>query len=284
MQKSGKWHGMSRGTAKKMIEELVDLIRSRYRSDVTIVFEMDAGFYDQAYYKLCDSLNVGFVASGKMHTAVKEHVGRTETSWGQYHNAHQIWDYVEFGYRAGKWSRFYRAFYTRPRCDEHDPQINLEFLRPDNVILTNLGTNPRVLLHLPENERKRLLKPEWIIEAHHQRGAEELTHSAFKDFGFETLPFKRFTQNQAFYYTMLLSFFLFQTFKEDVLSNVIPVTSYATTVRRRFIDIAGKIVRTGHQVIIKFSEAIIKTLNLDTLWKRCRQTIPIPTPLLLSDG
>ena len=102
MQKSGKWHGMSRGTAKKMIEELVDLIRSRYRSDVTIVFEMDAGFYDQAYYKLCDSLNVGFVASGKMHTAVKEHVGRTETSWGQYHNAHQIWDYVEFGYRAVK--------------------------------------------------------------------------------------------------------------------------------------------------------------------------------------
>lgn len=277
--RSGKWHGMTRGTARKMIEELVDLIRSRYRSDATIVFEMDAGFYDQAVYRLCDRLDVGFVASGKMHAGVKEHVGRTGTTWSQYHNTRQIWDYVEFGYRAESWTSFWRAFYTRPRCDEHGPQINLEFIRPDNVILTNLGTNPRVLQHLSAKERKRLLKPEWIIEAHHQRGAEELTFRGFKDFGFEALPFKRFTQNQALYYTMLISFFLFQTFKEDVLRDVIPVTSYATTVRRKFIDIAGKIVRTGHQVIIKFPEAIIKTLKLNTLWQRCCQIIPILTPV-----
>jgi len=76
---------------------------------------------------------------------------------------------------------------------------------------------------------------------------------------------------------MLLSFFLFQTFKEDVLRDVIPVTSYATTVRRQFIDIAGKIVHGGHQIIIKFSQTLFKTLNLDTLWQRCRQVIPIPT-------
>jgi len=275
--RSGKWHGMTRGTTKKMIIELVDLIRTRYRSDVTIVFEMDAGFYDQAHYKLCDRLNVGFVASGKMHAGVKEHVGQTKLPWGQYHNVRQIWDCVEFGYRAASWTQFWRAFYTRPRCDEEGPQMNLEFLRPDNVILTNLGTNPRVLQHLSAKERKRMLKPEWIIEAHHQRGAEELTHRAFKDFGFEELPFKRFTQNQAFYYTMLLSFFLFQTFKEDVLRDVIPVTGYATTVRRQFIDIAGKIVHGGHQIIIKFSQTLFKTLNLDTLWQRCRQVIPIPT-------
>ena len=29
---------------------------------VTIVFEMDAGFYDQAYYKLCDRLDVVHVS------------------------------------------------------------------------------------------------------------------------------------------------------------------------------------------------------------------------------
>ena len=186
--RSGKWHGMTRGTAKEMIKELVHLIRSRYRSDATIVLEMDAGFFDQMYFKLCDDLNAGFVASGKMHPGVKEHVGQTGTPWREYRNPNQIWDYVEFGYRAGNWSRFYRAFYTRPRGNEHDPQINLEFLRPDNVILTNLGTNPRVLQHLAATERKQLLNPEWIIEAHHQRGTEELTHRAFKDFGFEALP------------------------------------------------------------------------------------------------
>ena len=282
--RSGKWNGMTRGTAKKMIKELVDLIRTRYRPDVTILFEMDAGFYDQTYYKLCDSLGVGFVASGKMHTAVKEHVSQSETHWGQYHNARQIWDYVEFGYRAKSWSEFWRAFYTRPRYDEKGPQMNLEFQRPDNVILTNLGTNPHVLRHLPEKQREQLCKPEWIIEAHHQRGAEELTHRAFKDFGFEALPFKRFTQNQALYYTMLLSFFLFQTFKEDVLKDVIPATAYATTVRRQFLDIAGKIVHGGHQTIIKFSETLIKSLNLHTLWQRCWQVIPISTSVPIPCG
>jgi hypothetical protein len=276
--RSGKLHGMTRGTAKRMIKELVNLIRARYRQDVTVVFEMDAGFFDQAYYELCDHLNVGFVAAGKMHSGVKEHASQTGTPWGVYRNPSQIWDYVEFGYRAGNWSRFWRAFYTRPRCEEHGPQINLEFFRPENVILTNLGTNPRVLQHLCPEERKRLVKPKWIIEAHHQRGAEELTHRAFKDFGFEALPFKRFTQNQAFYYTMLLSFFLFQTFKEDVLAEVIPVTCYAHTVRRRFIDIAGKIVRTAHQTIIKFPEAIAKALKLDKLWERCQHIIPVNTP------
>ena len=77
---------------------------------------------------------------------------------------------------------------------------------------------------------------------------------------------------------MLLSFFLFQTFKEDVLHDVIPVTCYANTVRRRFIDIAGKIVRSGHQIIIKFPETVVNALNLYKLWKRCCQIIPIIAP------
>ena len=276
--RSGKWHSNSRGTAEHMLEELVNLIRSRYRQDATIVFEMDAGFFSQAYYKRCDRLNVGFVASGKMFPDVKKHVGRTATPWCEYRNPHQIWDYVEFGYSPKDWSRFYRAFYTRPRCEEDGPQITLEFLRPENVILTNLGTNPRILENLSAAQRKRLLKPEWIIQVHHQRGAEELTHRALKDFGSQALPFKRFTQNQAFYYTMLISFFLFQTFKEDILKDVIPVTSYPTTVRRRFIDIAGKIVRGGHQIIIRFPETIVRALKLDLLWKRCSQIIPLHIP------
>jgi len=282
--RSGKWHSNSRGTAEHMLEALVHLIRSRYRPDVTIVFEMDAGFFSQAYYKLCDDLNVGFVASGKMLPDVKEHLSRTETPWREYRGLHQIWDYVEFGYRAGTWSCFWRAFYTRPRCEEDGRQINLEFLRPETVILTNLGTNPRVLQNLSAGERNRLLKPEWIIQAHHQRGAEELTYRAFKDFGFEALPFKRFTQNQAFYYTMLISFFLFQTFKEDILKDVIPLASYPTTVRRRLIDIAGKIVRGGHRIIIRFPETVLKALKLDLLWMRCTQIVPIPIPDIVPTG
>lgn len=276
--RSGKWHANSRGTPRPMIEALVNLIRTRYREDVTIIFEMDAGFYDTAYYTLFDDLDVGFVASGKMLTDIKQHMSQAQTPWRHYHNSSQVWDYVEFGYKAKAWPRFWRVFYTRPQCQEQDAQIRLEFNRPEHVILTNLKQGAVCLQHLPPKKRKQLIQPEWIIEAHHQRSAEELTHRSFKDFGFEQLPFRRFFPNQALYYTMLLAFFLFQTFKQDVLGDVIPVTAYATTVRRRFIDIAAKVVRTGHQTIIKFAKQTLAVLKLDALWKKCLQTVPITAP------
>ena len=52
--------------------------------------------------------------------------------------------------------------------------------------------------------------------------AAELVHRALKDFGFEQLPFKRFAQNAAFYYT-ITAFFLYEAFKEDVCSPVVQI-------------------------------------------------------------
>ena len=83
---------------------------------------------------------------------------------------------------------------------------------------------------------------------------------------------------------MLISFFLFQTFKEDILKDVIPLASYPTTVRRRLIDIAGKIVRGGHRIIIRFPETVLKALKLDLLWMRCTQIVPIPIPDIVPTG
>ena len=84
-----------------------------------------------------------------------------------------------------------------------------------------------------------MVRTETTIESHHIRGANELPHRGLKDFGFEELPFKRFAPNSAVYYCMLISFFLFETYKEDVLEEVMPIGSYATTVRRKALDFAA---------------------------------------------
>src|SRR5438552_15787505 len=89
----------------------------------------------------------------------------------------------------------------------------------------------------------------------HQRGADELPHRGLKEFGCEQLPFKRFATNQAYYYLMLISFFLFESFKEDNLKDILPIHSYATTLRRKLVDLAAKVVRTGHEVILKVTQA-----------------------------
>jgi len=62
---------------------------------------------------------------------------------------------------------------------------------------------------------------ESIISNHHQRGADELRTGA-EGFGFEELPFKRFSANSACTTAWSLPFSCFETCKEDVLEEVIP--------------------------------------------------------------
>ena len=141
--------------------------------------------------------------------------------------------------------------------------------------MTNLGVNPEVLAGCSSPVRREISRRESILSSHHQRGADELPHRGLKDFGFEELPFKRFSPNTAFFYCMVISFFLFETFKEDVLAEVIPVVSYATTVRRKALDLAAKIVKTGGEIILKVTKAVMENLRFDKLWERCHNPIPI---------
>jgi hypothetical protein len=97
-----------------------------------------------------------------------------------------------------------------------------------------------------------------------------LANRALKDFGHEQLPFQRFTPNAAWYYMMLVGHFLLETFKEDVSAPVLSVGSYASTVRRRLIDIAGKIVFHSGETILKVSQAVIDIMRLPELFDRCR--------------
>jgi len=116
--------------------------------------------------------------------------------------------------------------------------------------------------------RQHYLEAEGIIAGYHGRGADELVHRGLKDFGFEELPFLRFAPNAALYYTMLVAFFLFECFKEDVCGEVIPVEAYATTLRRRLIDVAAKIVRHAGKTILKVAAAAMEQLQFAALWSR----------------
>jgi len=252
----GKRHSNYGNDVEKMIRGIVTLIRTRYNARADIVIRMDAGFFDEQNFRLCDQLGIGFIGTGKTFKAIQEQVAAIgEKEWKVYDNGHQKWSYAGFEYRCDKWEKSYRALYTRPKYEGQ--QGLLEFARPDNIIVTNLSSVD--------------LNDECLIYHHHQRGADELPHRGLKEFGSEQMPFKRFGANQAFYYLMVIAFFLFETFKEDNLQDILPIPSYATTVRRRLIDMAAKVVRTGGAIILKVPKAIMECLKLDTLWTRCQQ-------------
>ncbi len=272
--RGGKKHSNFGNTAVNMVTDIVKLIRKEYDSNVTIILRIDSGFFDEALLDTFNKLNIGVVCTGKIYEKTKEYIqGLPEDGWQKYDNGHQEWEYVEFGYRYDSWKGFLRALYTKPSYEGE--QRLLDFARPDNIILTNIGVNPEVIANLSAEEQEEILKSETIIRNNHERGADELPHRGLKDFGFEELPFKRFPANSAFYYCMVISFFLFETFKEDVLEEVIPVGSYATTVRRNALDFAAKIVNTGREIILKVTQTIMDTLRFKVLWERSLNPIPV---------
>ena len=272
--RGGSKHSNAGQTVVNMVTDLVNLIRREYRADVPIVVRMDSGFFDEDNLAALDRQNIGVICTGKVYDHVKGYVGALpDNGWAIYDNGHQEWEYVEFGYRYESWKKYYRAIYTRPAYEGE--QRVLDFARPDNIIITNLGVNPAVVKGCSAQTRKELIRVESIIHSHHQRGADELPHRGLKDFGFEELPFKRFSPNTAFFYCMLISFFLFETFKEDVLEEVLPVASYATTVRRKVVDFAAKIITTSRGIILKVTQAVMDYLRFDKLWERCQNPIPI---------
>jgi hypothetical protein len=273
--RGGKKNGNCGDTVVNMVTALVRLIRKEY-GDVPIILHLDAGFFDEKNFAAFDKLNIAFIAAGKMYNSVKDHVKNApEKPWGKYDNGHQVWEYIEWSHRCDIWEKEYRTIYTRPLCE--DGQGVLDFARPDGVVLTNIGVHPAVTARLSEEYKKT----EFIIQSNHHRGADELTHRGFKDFGFEELPFKQFAPNTAFYYCMLIAFFLFETFKEDVLSKAlpeeIPATSYATTVRRKAVDFAVKIVGGGREIVLKVTRAVMEGLQFDKLWELCQNPSPIRT-------
>jgi hypothetical protein len=273
--RAGHHHSNHKDTTERMVSHVVSKIRNRYSDSVPIVIRQDAGYFDQKLFELFESLGVGYLSGGKLYTDIKERVGGAPSDeWQTYQNGRQEWSLLELGDRRSSWRRFRRAVFCRPVYE--DRQRLLEFARPDTIIYTNIGMGDRIDEALVAAGYGHLLGPSGIIECYHDRGFDELVHRAFKDFLDQRLPFKGFRQNTAFYYAALLAFALFESFKADVCDPVVPTTAYATTFRRRFLDVAGKIVRHAGRVVLKVTRATLEALKLDELWQRCSSPPRIP--------
>jgi len=219
--------------------------------------------------------HIGYVCTGKLYDDIRARAQTVGQRWRHYDNGHQLWEYFEFGDRRSSWKKtgWRRAFYTRPAYE--DEQRLLAFGRPDTVIYTKLGRGGPVDALLEAAGHCDWTEPASIIELHHGRGRDELVHRALKDFRAEQLPFKSFKANAAFYYTVLLAFLLFESFKRDVTEDVIPVTAYATRIRRQAIDFAARIVHTSGQIILKVTAAVRDRLRIPDLWERTADPPPL---------
>ncbi len=265
--RGGKKHSNHGDTAEKMVRHIVGKIRKKYRKDVPIILKLDSGFFDQDLFAVFEELGIGYICGGKLYADIREHAATGDgTAWNRYGNSRQEWEYIEFMDRRGSWSKCRRAIYCRPLYD--GDQLVMDFARDDTVMYTNIGMGEAIDGLLADAGLASLRNAEAIIEYSHSRGRDELVHRSFKDFGHEKLPFKRFAPNAAYYSMMVLAFFLFEAFKEDVCAGIVPAAAYPTTVRRTVIDVAAKIVATSGMIILKVTAAVWKSVQFDVLWER----------------
>lgn len=264
--RGGIRHSNHEDTVVKTVTHLVNIIRKRYRKDVIIVLHCDSGFFDQKNLEAFEKLGIFYICGARITENIKKVVqAQPKDQIQQLKKKKQTWHFFEFGFKYGTWKKFRRFIFCQPLYK--DQQMLFSFARAETLLVTNIRSDT-VFPDMPK-ELRDLLNPKNLINKYHRRGANELVHRSFKDFGFEQLPFKRFTPNAALYYTMLVSFFLFETFKEDVLAPVIPIQSYASTVRRKFLDIAAKVVSHSHEITMKFTSFAFHTLKLLSLWNAC---------------
>ncbi|MCP4628050.1 MAG: IS1380 family transposase [bacterium] len=268
--RSGDKHSNHGNTVQQMIRHMVAKIRKQYRPDVPIIIRMDSGFFDQKIFKVCEKLKIGYVCGGKLYKDVKAvAIGSADETWTRYCSGRKdYWEYIEFGSKRKTWDRFRRSIYCR--LINNKDQFYLPGCRPDTVIFTNIGQGQAIDVMLKNAGAADYLSANGLVACYHERGSDELANRALKDFGHEQLPFKRFNPNAAWYYTMLLGHFLLECFKEDVSAPEVSVGSYASTVRRRLIDIAGKIVSHSGEIVLKVSQACFDSLRLSELFGRCK--------------
>jgi len=273
--RGGDKHSLNGDSAPNMIRHVVRMIRTRYSSTIPIVIRMDSGFFDQDLFAEMERLDIGFICAGKFYGDIKDRIGAlTETAF-QHHfgkTDEDIWQCLDFSDRRKSWEKSYRAIFWRPLLEEK--QFLLSGSRPGTIVYTNLGMGGVIDQQLREAGCEFITETGAIIHSYHQRGADELVHRAFKDFSFEELPFKRFLPNSAFYYTMVLGFFIFEAFKEDVSEPVIPVTALPTTLRRRLVDVAAKIVRHAGRTVLKVTAVAMESMRFRDLWERCLKAPP----------
>jgi hypothetical protein len=267
----GSKHGNYEREAFEMIKKVVKLIRKNYKENVPIIVTSDSGFFDKKNFNDFDDLGIGFICSGKFYDDLKGRIRKfTSDKFNKYYNGNAGWLYCEFSDRRKSWDTDWRCIYT---CKEiENKQLKFDFAKEDSLIYTNLGmTDSQITEFLDGASQDGYKESEEIIELFHGRGREELVHRGVKDFGSEKLRFKRFEPNAAYYFVMLVAFFLFECYKRDVTYDKFNIRGYASRFRRQLIDFGAKLVKTGGQKILKIPESIFKRINAAVLWERCKK-------------
>ncbi len=158
---------------------------------------------------------------------------KEDVLFNSYPKDKQVWDYVEFVSKLKSWGKFRRCVYTELSANK-DNQFLLDFHKSDRTIYANIGIEMELDKKLKESNVEESFTAVGLIKFSHSKSKGELVHRSVKGFATKgQLPFEKFGMNRVYYYLLVLSHFLFETYKADVTAEV---------VAKYYFDVLGIII------------------------------------------
>ncbi|NLB79590.1 MAG: hypothetical protein GX796_12340, partial [Clostridiaceae bacterium] len=254
------------------ITDIVRLIRRRFSEKIPIILCADSGFADQKAFECFENdLFIHYIVTNKLYNDIKAYIHDLPfDGYSQFTKNKAMWKFIEFGNKLKSWTRFRRCIFTKLMMDQSG-QLLLNLAKPDSIISTNIGLCKEADDRLLAAGGEKYFEAQTIISLAHERGADELIHRSIKELATkEQLPFKSFGMNRAYYYLLVITHFMFESYKRDITPDIIPITAYPNTFRRKLIDFAVKITSSSRHIIMGVTRTISESINIETLWKRCQ--------------
>lgn len=218
--------------AAEMIKEIIANLKDEVDN---IVFRMDSGYFSEEIAEVIEQAGYQYVVKAKEYSNLLDKA---------YDKSVKIWE--NYGYqkqamfvcmKPDKWSKTRKfAVVRKPKPEEERKQISLlesgDYTHAIYVTNTTWGL-------------------EDTVKFYEKRGnCENYIKETKYNMNIGSLKMKSFWANEAFFQLMMLVYNIFLFFKMDKL----PVSEYRQwilTFRLKYVFIAGKIIRTARQTVLK---------------------------------
>jgi hypothetical protein len=229
--------GTATGAVSFLGQSVARLPWSRRR---TILIRADRGFDHEALYVRAERRGWHYVVKLRVTPDLASRIW-THAHEGRWHRIETeeetVLEVAELQFRRGCWSRSRRVILTRRR----DPE------NPQGHLWDALGYN--YAAYVTDLD----WAPEDIARFYDKRAdVEKAIHELKEDFGIDHVPTSQFLPNAADLELKILAFNLLVLYQRQALQW--PVLQRAKTLRRRLLALAGQLIRTAGQWVLKLAE------------------------------
>jgi len=200
-------------------------------------FRMDSGYFDEDILETIEALGCRYVIKAKGYPTLVAQVTDLDIVFGTSEAGRET---TEFITTLNTWKKDRRFVVSRILKEEKDrPQLS--FLEGEEYDYLFFVTNTE-------------LSSEEVVDFYQKRGnCENYIKEAKYDMAVGRLLLKSFWSNEAIFQLMMLAYNLFLLFKIDFVRTT-EYRQQIKTFRLKYIFLAGKIIKTARNVVMKLSE------------------------------